>query len=47
LGMISSYPINFIPLYTNHPSMEEGYNTSSIALLLVEGDEKGTRRLGL
>jgi hypothetical protein len=29
------------------PRVEAGYNTSTVALRVVEGDEKGTRCLGV
>jgi hypothetical protein len=39
--------ITFPPLYTENSRVEAGCNASTVALRVVEGDEKGTRCLGI
>jgi hypothetical protein len=39
--------ILFTYLFVYIPRVEEGYSTSTVALRVVEGDEKGIRCLGV
>jgi hypothetical protein len=46
------YELNFYILFRRNsvfqwPRVEAGYNTSTVALRVIEGDEKGTRCLGV
>jgi hypothetical protein len=47
LFWLAFYDEIFAAYYRNVPRVEAGYNTSSVALRVVEGDEKRTRCLGV